>query len=1251
MRALKLGLLTLSLLLVLAGRGAGAILPDVTNWGGSFLLSLIQTKVNGQVSAQEISGNPITGITYKDLEIRGPDGKPVLAAERLEIRLSLWSIPKFHLDLATLALVKPRLHLSQAQSGRWNVSGLAKPGAPLAKPPGIFDQIIGYFFRRVDLPHLLVQKGEIFIITGDQVRHYPDLDFTANLTLLDFGKPKQQLKVNLAELGITTPQGRAELDTRLTYSSGLAQVKRLNLKLAGQTVASLEGEICQPLAGLTCTLTGKIGPLAGEKISGFWSRWPDQWDVTGAFSLSTTPEGGKFQLQGKIGQADLTAQGQLNAQLQPAVFDLDLDLKGLSTTQLKEIKDLQAQPIQGLSPVNAHLHLEGTGLPWHPESMKTHLALEPFCYRDVRVEKMQLDLSGNAQSQNLQASAAGNFGSVDLSGRGRLLPLGPSGQGLAGDLTVQTNDFQPGMVGVPRLAGSSLTTCFTGKFSLPPSLSLGQLHLAGDLQARGRLNHQPLKDLTASFALEGRKLTVSWADLQLAGLTASLQGTLTESGVDVTFAASLPGSQGLSLPPGTTFATLKAEGAVRGPWKAPQVNLTAQVRKASFQGVTLESANMSAALAGWPPQSGSLQMQGGPLHTPAGTFTRLQLTSTGAAGQWQFQAAATSPKEPKFELAGTADLAVRPLVLNIARLDWQSHDLTVKNKSPFQVRLLPGWEISPATFTMDGGIVTLEGRARDQELSGHLEIRDLNAGLLAPLGLPASGKLNGRLTLAGNPRNPVIDGQLALSSGKVRDIPITALTTTLNYQGERAQVSGYLEGGPLHSRLAWQGSVPLQLSLLPFHWALAQDGLDLRIHGERLNLSLLTTISKEVETAEGPLDLAVEARGNPYQPRVSGYVRWSAGSVQLRQAGTPYQLLAGEIRLQGDRIVIPGLTIQSDGTICLAGEIVLAGTPRLKARGQAQNFLLLNRGGNEMWTNGYVDLQGPLSALVANGHLVVPRAQFRPTFFRTGMDPDIILVPQKPKSLATAGTAPAIYRNLSVNVGIECSGNVWLTDPMGKMELAANLKAKKEPGQKLALAGEIRSLKGTIDIQDRTFTVERAALILPGVAGKPLSVDLKAVHPMEDITLQVTVTGTPANPLVRLESRPPLPPADVMSYLVFGAPAATLTRQQYLALGAQTLGVLGGITPKKIDEILGSTIPFLSGLRLRSGMVAGRPTVGVGKEIVRNVSVFVGRNFNEERGVYEQQVGIEYKINKNWSVESQIGQRNTGADVFFNYDF
>ena len=953
MRRVKVIMFSLMLLLILAGIGAWAVLPDLTNWGGSFLLSLIQSKVNGRVTAKEVSGNPLSGVVFKDLAITDPDGKVFLTIDRLEARLSLASIPTFHLDLGTLALKNPRVYLFRDKSGQWNLSRLIKPPekpAGPAQPQGLVERITPYLFRGLDLSHLLVHRGELFITEDGHTSRYSDLDLKANLTFLNWGQPQQKVEINIANLGITAPQGRAELEARLTYSSGRAQISALNLKLAGQTVVSFTGEVCPPLdekAEFACALTGAIGPIQGDKIQAFWSRWPSAWDLSGTFSLSSASAGGKVHLEGKIGEAEYIMQGNLNTRLTPAVFDLDLDLKDLTTAQLQELKDLKAQSVQGLSPVNAHLRLKGTGLPWNPDTLETHLSLTPFRYRDLKVDKVELDLSGNARHQELKSSVAGNFGSVDLGASGRLLPVGENGKGLSGTVTVDTKDFQPALVGLARLAGSSLTTRFAGNFRLPPSLAPAQIYLAGNLQASGRLHQEPLQDLTAGFVLEEKKLTISRADVRLAGLTASCTGSLSESRLDLTFNAAVAGGRSLPLPPGMAFASLKAEGGVAGPWTAPQINLTAQVHKLSIPGVSLESATLSGSLAGLPPQSGSLQISGNGLHTPAGAFARLHATANGAGGRWQFQMAAVSPPEPKFEVTGTADLGQlqKPLVLNLSRFTLQSPALKVKNQAPFQVRLFPGWEISPVTFRVDGGAVTIAGLARDQELSGRLEFRDLNAGLLAPLGLAASGKINGRLTLTGNPRTPSIDGQVSLSGGRLNNLPITALTTTLSYQAERAQVAGYLEIGPQNSRLVWQGSVPVKLSLLPFAFTVPQDGLDLKIHSERLNLSLLTAVSPEVQTAEGPLDLVVEARGNPYQPRVSGYVRWQAGSVQLHQAGIPYRLLAGEIKLQGNKIVIPGLTVQSDGTISLAGEVTLTGPPQLPGPGSGGQFPASEPGG------------------------------------------------------------------------------------------------------------------------------------------------------------------------------------------------------------------------------------------------------------------------------------------------------------------
>ena len=104
MRRAMMVMVSLMLLLSWGKTAASAILPDITNWGGASLLSLMQDKVNGKVTAREISGNPISGVVYQDLTITDPDGKVFLRVDRFEARLSLASIPTFRLDLGALAL-------------------------------------------------------------------------------------------------------------------------------------------------------------------------------------------------------------------------------------------------------------------------------------------------------------------------------------------------------------------------------------------------------------------------------------------------------------------------------------------------------------------------------------------------------------------------------------------------------------------------------------------------------------------------------------------------------------------------------------------------------------------------------------------------------------------------------------------------------------------------------------------------------------------------------------------------------------------------------------------------------------------------------------------------------------------------------------------------------------------------------------------------------------------------------------------
>src|SRR5665648_355810 len=132
MRRAMLIMVSLVLLLRWGKTAASAILPDLTNWGGDYLLSVVQSKVNGKVTAREISGNPLSGIVYQDLTITDAAGKVILSIDRFEARLSLASIPTFRLDLGALAIENPRIYLNRDTSGQWNVSHLLKEEKPAA---------------------------------------------------------------------------------------------------------------------------------------------------------------------------------------------------------------------------------------------------------------------------------------------------------------------------------------------------------------------------------------------------------------------------------------------------------------------------------------------------------------------------------------------------------------------------------------------------------------------------------------------------------------------------------------------------------------------------------------------------------------------------------------------------------------------------------------------------------------------------------------------------------------------------------------------------------------------------------------------------------------------------------------------------------------------------------------------------------------------------------------------------------------
>lgn len=158
---------------------------------------------------------------------------------------------------------------------------------------------------------------------------------------------------------------------------------------------------------------------------------------------------------------------------------------------------------------------------------------------------------------------------------------------------------------------------------------------------------------------------------------------------------------------------------------------------------------------------------------------------------------------------------------------------------------------------------------------------------------------------------------------------------------------------------------------------------------------------------------------------------------------------------------------------------------------------------------------------------------------------------------------------------------------------------------------------------------------------------MRGVSRVSDIDLILDIRGPVRQPEVELSSEPPLPPADVLAYLVFSRPAQALTQQQFRSMGEQVVGLLGGFTAKKLRDFLGKDFPLVGDVFVQGG----EESMGVAKPLTKDLTVSFERKTEPLSRDDANQVRMDYRLNRHLKVESQLGRRNSGADVLFNVDF
>lgn len=499
-----------------------------------------------------------------------------------------------------------------------------------------------------------------------------------------------------------------------------------------------------------------------------------------------------------------------------------------------------------------------------------------------------------------------------------------------------------------------------------------------------------------------------------------------------------------------------------------------------------------------------------------------------------------------------------------------SRPLRASLAAPMTLRWRPGrLEAGAGRVTLDAGVLTFDQVVMGGgtlSSRGRLESVAV-AGLLPPPGpaaafrtdlvvsgawdIRAADTLSGSLQLARERGDVVLTGDtpLALEINELRLDAVArsnAIEATLRGHGAKL---GTLEVD-LRSKAERQAGA----------WRIAPDApLALRSRFTVPSLSWLGRLLNPELRTGGSMSGSVTVDGTLRAPRLQGELNGEKLRVRYGSAGV--RLRDGEMKVElvQDKVVFRRIAFAGDeGTLTASGEATLAGgraqldldvrAAKLAAVRRDDQQLVVSGSGRVRSRDGKLALEG---AFTTDRGLIELREEDAP---RLGSD--VVIVTQQPK----VDAAPA---RLRIDMTLDLGDAFYVKGQGLDVRMAGSLRVTLEEGEIRPHArGSVRVVEGGYTAFGQKLAIERGVLLFDGPLDNP-KLDILAVRKGQRVEAGVAITGTALSPHTALYSNPPVPDAQKMQWLVFGAgpgsagdaefglSGRTELNEQFVSVGAQ----------------------------------------------------------------------------------------------------
>jgi len=1191
---------------------AGLIVWSRTEQALATAVGFIERASSGRVELQGVAGTLYGPITVRRLAVRDAGGEVIVEALALE-----WS-PQ--------ALLAATLRVDRLVAHRVTVTPAAG-GAGAAAPPSTLRLPI-----RVDLQDVRIER---VVVAGNA-----PLELAPVAGSLTLGLTRHRLA--LRALG--TPWAR--------ISGTLSIAAWAPFRLEGH--AELRAIAQLPLDALELTIGGRLAQVSVAAVPK--ARW-----LGGNVDAVVAPfERAPLQaLTVALTDVDLSgldaALPATRAALSARLSDENAVLSGPVTAQNALAGRLDAGRIP-LSAASGRLRFDGTGL--RIDALRLSLGeggnagiatggmeLGPLGYRAaLATEGIRLDLlhaalrplrpagtlriDGDDRSQRVQAQvtegdyalqlAARREGErVDVESATLRMPGGEiaaNGQLLLDEartfsLSARLKDFDPARF-----------------VDMPPARLNGTLDAKGVLHPdwRAEIAYRIADSRFAGAALAGegkliatpQRVVAQQASLTVGANRLRAEGRLGAAGDRLNVHLDAPALDQLGL---GARGALTVDGWIGGSRENPAFMIDAQGRALNYRNVDATALTLTArAPEGW---QGKFSLRGEVRGAQAAgrSLARLEATLEGTRRAHRLQVAIDDPAFAASARAqgGLVDAggwdgriekleASRPVRADLTEpvtLRWRSGRLEA---GAGRVKLAGG-ALRFEQIVAGGGGLTSRGRMEGVTLAGLLPPPGPAAAFRTDLVVGGAWDIRAADTLSGSVQFARERGDVVLTGDTPLPLEISALRLDAVAHGDVIEATLRGQGANL-------GTLEVDLRTTAAHqagaWRIAPDApLALRSRFTIPSLGWLgRLLNTELHTG-GAVSGRIAVDGTLRAPRLEGELNGEKLRVRYGSAGV--RLRDGEMKVEfvQDKVIFRQIIFRGDeGTLTASGAATLAGgrgqldlevrADKLAAVRRDDQQLVVSGSGRVRSRDGKLALEGKFTA---DRGLIELRAEDAP---RLGSD--VVIVTQQPK----ADAAPA---RLRIDMTLDLGDAFHVKGQGLDVRMAGSLRVTLEEGEIRPHArGSVRVVEGGYTAFGQKLAITRGVLLFDGPLDNP-KLDILAVRKGQRVEAGVAITGTALSPHTALYSNPPVPDAQKMQWLVFGA-------------GPGSAG----------DAEFG-----LSGRTQQ-----GEQFVGVGAQLASAVYVSVGQSLRNADSFVQATVDLTERI----AVQGRTGSEN-GVTLIYTWAF